>query len=223
MVFKRRERRSLAGWAREMVYPTGGFRRATQYVMHRMRRLPDEPNRIARGFFAGSFISFTPFFGFHFIGAALIAWAMRGNILAALLGTFVGNPLTTPIIAITSVELGHWILGIREPMDLGSIAGAFADAGTEVWRNVAAPFTGQAMHWESLTAFFHTIYFPYMVGGVLPGLVISGVLYYLTIPLVRAYQKLRASKARERFERRQKLRVQADAARRKIPGPDPRK
>lgn len=215
MVFKRRERRSLAGWAREMVYPTGGFRRATQYVMHRMRRLPDEPHRIARGFFAGSFISFTPFFGFHFIGAALIAWAMRGNILAALLGTFVGNPLTTPIIAITSVELGHRILGITDPMDLGSIAAAFGNAGTELWDNAIAPFTGQAMHWESLAAFFRTIYFPYMIGGILPGIVVSGILYYLTIPLVRAYQKLRASKARERFEKRQKLRLQADALRRK--------
>ncbi|MDH2328529.1 DUF2062 domain-containing protein [Cereibacter sp. SYSU M97828] len=215
MVFKRRERRSLAGWAREMVYPTGGFRRATQYVMHRMRRLPDEPHRIARGFFAGSFISFTPFFGFHFIGAALIAWAMRGNILAALLGTFVGNPLTTPIIAITSVELGHRILGITDPMDLGSIAAAFANAGTELWDNAIAPFTGQAMHWESLAAFFRTIYFPYMIGGILPGIVISGILYYLTIPLVRAYQKLRASKAKERFEKRQKLRRQAEALRRK--------
>lgn len=215
MVFKRRERRSLAGWAREMVYPTGGFRRATQYVMHRMRRLPDEPHRIARGFFAGSFISFTPFFGFHFIGAALIAWAMRGNILAALLGTFVGNPLTTPIIAITSVELGHRILGITDPMDLGSIAAAFGNAGTELWDNAAAPFTGQAMHWESLAAFFRTIYFPYMIGGILPGIVISGILYYLTIPLVRAYQKLRASKAKERFEKRQKLRLQAEALRRK--------
>ncbi len=209
MVFKRRERRGIAGWAREMVYPTGGFRRATQYIMHRMRRLPDEPHRIARGFFAGSFISFTPFFGFHFIGAALMAWAMRGNILAALLGTFVGNPLTTPIIAITSVELGHWMLGISEPLELGMIASAFGNAGAEMWSNAVAPFTGGTMHWDSLGTFFRTIYFPYLVGGILPGIVISGVFYYLTIPLVRAYQKMRATKARERYEKRQRLRADA--------------
>ena len=44
MVFKRRNPRTLWGWTREMVYPQGGFRRATQYVLHRMRRLPDSPH-----------------------------------------------------------------------------------------------------------------------------------------------------------------------------------
>lgn len=218
MVFKRRNPRTLPEWAREFVYPKGGFKRATQYIIHRMRRLPDEPHRIARGFFAGSLISFTPFFGFHFLGAALIAWMMRGNILAALLGTFVGNPVTTPIIAITSVELGHWILGIREPLDLGMIAEAFKDAGAELWANLTAIFTPAVVHWDSLSAFFHTIYFPYLVGGIVPGLLISTVFYYLTIPLVRAYQKLRAAKSRERSEKRQALRASADAARRKPAG-----
>ena len=56
MVFKRRNPRTLWGWTREMVYPQGGFRRATQYVLHRMRRLPDSPQRIARGVFAGSVV-----------------------------------------------------------------------------------------------------------------------------------------------------------------------
>ena len=31
-----------------MIYPRGGFVRATRYVIHRMSRLPDEPHRIAR-------------------------------------------------------------------------------------------------------------------------------------------------------------------------------
>ncbi len=111
MVFKRRTPR---GWVQtfiEFFYPRGGWYRAAQYVIHRVRRLPDAPHRIGRGVFAGVFISFTPLFGFHFIGAALIALAIRGNVLAALLATFIGNPLTTPIIAYTSVELGQFILG----------------------------------------------------------------------------------------------------------------
>mgnify|MGYP003905738571 FL=1 len=64
MVFKRREPLGWLAWMREMVYPSGGFRRATRYVIHRMSRLPDEPHRIARGVFAGVFVSFTPLFGF---------------------------------------------------------------------------------------------------------------------------------------------------------------
>ena len=47
---------------------------------------------------------------FKLIIAPLVAWAIRGNIVAALLGTFVGNPLTFPFIAVLSVSLGRWML-----------------------------------------------------------------------------------------------------------------
>ena len=97
MVFRRRDRRPIKTIVSEFFLPRGGWSRAAQYVVHRLSRLPDPPHRIARGIFAGVFISFTPFFGFHFLGAAAIAWSLRGNILAALLATFFGNPLTTPL------------------------------------------------------------------------------------------------------------------------------
>ncbi|WP_045391874.1 DUF2062 domain-containing protein [Falsirhodobacter sp. alg1] len=202
MVFRRRKPRTLTEWGRELVYPKGGFRRAIQYVMHRMRRLPDEPERVARGFAAGVFISFTPFFGFHLMGSLVLAWVMRGNFLAALLGTFVGNPLTTPIVAITSVGLGHWLLGMPGALDLREIGDAFANAGTQLWFNACALFTPDVMHWNRLREFFWEIYFPYMIGGLFPGIVVSGIFYYLTLPLVRAYQKLRAAKAEERVQKR---------------------
>lgn len=202
MVFKRRTPRSLPEWARELVYPRGGFRRAVQYVMHRMRRLPDQPERVARGFAAGVFISFTPFFGFHFLGSVGIAWAIRGNILAALLGTFVGNPVTTPIIAITSVTLGRWMMGMPGALDVAEIGRDFGHAGAQIWTNMTAIFTPEVMHWDRLAEFFHDIYLPYMIGGILPGLVVSLGFYGLTLPLVRAYHRLRAAKAGERAARR---------------------
>lgn len=185
-----------------MVYPTGGFLRAIQYVRLRLTRLPDEPHRIARGVFCGVFMSFTPFFGLHFLGAGLMAWLIRGNILAALLATFVGNPLTTPFVAITSVEFGHWLLGIDSPLTFLSIVEAFGNAGRELWQNFLAIFTDAHTHWGSLKQFFDTIFLPYLVGGILPGLVVSMLFYWGTIPLVRAYQKIRATKLRERIEKR---------------------
>ena len=80
--------------AADFVYPPGGWGRAFQYVKHRVRRLPDKPERIARGIWAGVFTAFTPFYGLHFIVAVLLARIMNGNMLAALTGTFFGNPLT---------------------------------------------------------------------------------------------------------------------------------
>jgi uncharacterized protein len=207
VVFKRRNRRTVLEWMREFVYPRGGFKRAAQYVTHRLRRLPDEPHRIARGVFAGVFVSFTPLFGFHFLSAALLGWVLRGNIIAALLATFIGNPLTTPLIAITSVELGHWMLGIEAPLDVTSIVLAFSNAGSELWENMRALFTEETTHWDSLAEFFRTIWLPYLVGGILPGLVISLAVYWATIPVVRAYQKIRAIKVRERLEKRRRLKA----------------
>jgi uncharacterized protein (DUF2062 family) len=202
MVFKRRNPRSVWDWARQMVYPTGGFLRAIQYVRLRLTRLPDEPHRIARGVFAGVFVSFTPFFGFHFLAGGLMAWLIRGNILAALLATFVGNPLTTPFIALTSVEFGHWLLDVEAPLTFLSIVAAFTNAGNELWQNFKAIFTADVTHWDNLARFWETIYLPYLVGGILPGLIVSLLFYWGTIPVLHAYQKIRANKLRERIEKR---------------------
>ncbi len=196
----------------EFVYPRGGFRRAAQYLTYRLRRLPDEPHRIARGVFAGVFVSFTPLFGFHFLSAAGLAWLMRGNILAALLATFIGNPLTTPFIALSSVELGHWMTGIDAPLDFVSIVAAFSDAGVEIWQNIRAIFTADPTDWSRLGTFFHYIYWPYLVGGILPGLVVSTLFYWAAIPLVRTYQKIRATTLRDRVEKRRVLKTAVLAA-----------
>ena len=95
----------------EFFYPRGGWARAFEYVKLRLNRLPGSPEQIARGIWAGVFASFTPFFGLHFLLSALIAVILRGNILAALLGTFIGNPLTYVPIAWVGIQSGHMILG----------------------------------------------------------------------------------------------------------------
>lgn len=207
MVFKRRNPRTLWEWTREMVYPQGGFRRATRYVLHRMRRLPDRPHRIARGVFAGSFIGFLPLPGLQFVAAWLASRAMRGNLLAALLATFNTNPLTTPFFAVLSVSLGHWMLGIEKPLSGEYIGEAVAHAGTDLWMNFLALFTPEKTSWEGLIQFWHEIYVPYFIGALGPGFLISLAFYYVTIPLVIAYQKARAAKAKERSEKRNRLRA----------------
>ncbi|WP_299475756.1 DUF2062 domain-containing protein [Cypionkella sp.] len=207
MVFKRRQPLGWLAWMREMIYPTGGFKRATRYVIHRMSRLPDDPHRIARGVFAGFMIGFLPLPGLQFVAAWAAARLVRGNLFAALLGTFNTNPLTTPFFAVFAMTLGHWIMGVQEPLSAEAIGGAFAHAGGDLWRNMVAIFTPETMHWGGLIRFWHEIYVPYFIGALLPGLVISAIAYYLTIPLVQTYQKARAAKADDRRERRHRLKL----------------
>ena len=212
MVFKRRNSRTILEATRAFIYPKGGFIRAIRYVIHRMRRLPDAPHRIARGVFAGTLVSFTPFFGFHFMSAALVAWAIRGNVLAAILATFVGNPVTFPLIAVTSIELGRRVLFYRGPRDFLSCLAGLGYAWGELWLNMTAIYTGETVQWDSLETFFKTIYLPYLVGGIGPGLIAGTALYYATLPALNAYQRLRALKARERSEKRHALRKMISAA-----------
>lgn len=213
MVFKRRDPLSWGAWLREQVYPRAGIKRATRYVIHRMRRLPDTPHRVARGIFAGSLVGFLPLPGMQFLAAWGAARLVRGNVLAALLGTFNTNPLTTPFFAVMAMSLGHWIMGVETPLSAEEIAGAFGHAGADLWFNARAIFTHEVTRWDGLLRFWREIYLPYFIGALIPGFILSAIAYYLTIPVVEAYQKARAAKAKDRNERRRKLRqALADAA-----------
>ena len=215
MIFKRRDPKPTLRAMAEFLWPRGGWTRAFHYVKHRMRRLPDSPERIARGSWAGVFTTFTPFYGMHFIVAAFVARAMQGNILAALMATFFGNPLTYVPIGIASLKTGHWILGAK--MDEGvkrSFTGKFADAGSELWYNFAAIFTKAEMDWSGLIVFGREVFYPYLIGGILPGILCASFAYYLSVPLLRAYQKRRKGMIKAKFEAlKQKAAAKADAKR----------
>lgn len=191
-MFKRRDRRPFLRLVLELFWPRGGWARAARYVQHRLHRLPDSPETIARGVFAGVFTTFTPFYGLHFFVAGLLAWVLRGNILASLLGTFFGNPLTYVPIGIASLRTGYWLLGIdRHEPHHKSLVAKFTSAGTDLWTNALAWIRNDPTDWSALAVFYHSVFYPYMIGGILPGIITALVCYYLTVPVIRAYQKRR--------------------------------
>lgn len=201
LVFKRRDPKPALTAVAELLWPRGGWTRAFHYVKHRVRRLPDSPERIARGIWAGVFTTFTPFYGLHFVVAALIARIAQGNILAALMGTFFGNPLTYLPIGIASLTTGHWLLGTR--MEEGierSLAGKFIDAGHDLTNNLLAIFTDRNADWQHLAIFFDEVFLPYLIGGIVPGIVSASICYYLSVPLIRAYQKRRKGVIKAKFD-----------------------
>jgi uncharacterized protein (DUF2062 family) len=201
-MFKRRDARSWGRVLTESVYPRGGWRRAASYVGHRLRRLPDAPHRIARGVFAGIFVSFLPLFGFHFVTAAALAFVLRGNILAALFATFVGNPLTFPFIAAAALETGKWLLSGDEMVPLAQIGKAFGSAAGQLWHNLLVLLFGTGeTYWDSLSVFYHSVFLPYMVGGIPTGIIAGLTGYYLSLPVLNAYQKRRLRKLAERAEK----------------------
>lgn len=210
MVFKRRDARSWGRTVTEWFWPRGGWGRAVQYMQYRLRRLPGTPEQIARGVFAGAFTVFTPFFGVHFVVAAILARIMQGNMLAALLATFIGNPLTYVPIAAISLGLGRWMLGL--PPLRGSdhnLRDSISDAFGDLWHNFKAIFTAEQTRWADLIVFYNDVFFPWMVGSIVPGIICGLVSYALSVPVIRAYQKRRSGRLRKKMT---KLERQAGAA-----------
>jgi uncharacterized protein (DUF2062 family) len=203
MVFKRRDKPAIHVRFRELLLPRRGWRRAIEYLGHRMRRLPDSPHRIALGFACGVFTTFTPFFGLHFVLAVGLAWALRANLIAALIGTGVGNPLTFPLIAPLALGLGREILGYgASGRDVSRVADAFSQAFAAIRDGLLSLFGGGHADWHLLVPFFRDVLWPYFVGGLAPGLAAAVVSYYLTRPLVAAYQARRRARMLERAHQR---------------------
>jgi len=214
VVFKRRDRRSALRVVGDALYPRGGWTRAFHYVKHRVRRLPDSPERIARGIFAGVFVTFTPFYMMHFIVAAAIARMMQGNILASLMATFFGNPLTYVPIGVISLQTGHWLLGTEFEEAHTSFGGKFIDAGRDLKHNFLTLFNDDVPDWHGLAIFYDEVFFPYLVGGLIPGVITASVCYYLSVPLIRAYQQRRKGLIRDKLAAmKKKAAGQADAGR----------
>ncbi|WP_417242416.1 DUF2062 domain-containing protein [Celeribacter sp.] len=213
MVFKRRNKLTPLTWLARSLWPKGGWHRAALYLQHRLHRLPDTPQTISRGVFAGIFSVFSPLFGLHFVVAFAFAKLVRGNVIAALLATFIGNPLTYVPIGVVSLKMGHFILGTEfNHMHERSFSGKFLDAADDLLRNFLAIFSDADANWNALIRFFHEVFLPYLVGGIVPGLVAGLVGYYLTLPMIVAYQARRRKKLKAKLE---KLREKAQANHRK--------
>jgi uncharacterized protein (DUF2062 family) len=199
----------------DFFWPRGGWTRAATYVKHRLNRLPDPPHRIARGIMAGVFTVFTPFYGLHFLIAAGLALLLRGNVVAALLGTFVGNPLTYVPIGVISLQTGHALLGrpsLAEHELNRSLGGKFVDAGDDLWRNLQSVFTDRSADWTSLHLFYDEVFFPYMIGGILPGIVTALAAYYISLPVITAYQNRRRGLLKAKWAAMKEKKAQGENA-----------
>lgn len=108
-MFVRNRPLTLFQQLREAFWPSMGWRRATRYVILRIIRLSDSTHRISLGLTLGTLVSFTPFLGTHFIQAGLFAWLFRANVLAALIGTFIGNPWTLPFMWWSAIAFGSFL------------------------------------------------------------------------------------------------------------------
>ena len=181
MLFKRRNPLSFRERLRLALWPANGWRRSARYISKRVMRLSGSPHAIAAGFAAGVFASFTPFIGFHFFLSFVVAFLVGGNMLAAAFGTAVGNPLTFPVIWLTSYTIGNFVLGLEH---------AHMQADT-----ISASLTTQSM--TSIVPLLQSM----TIGGLPLGIGFGLAAYFSVRWMVMVYQRAR----RQRLDARRRL------------------
>jgi uncharacterized protein (DUF2062 family) len=188
-VFRRRHPiplwRRLRGW----LWPQIGWRRLGIYLVKRITRLPGTPHSNAAGFACGTAISVTPFIGLHTLLSVLLSFVVRGNYLAAMAGTLVGNPWTFPVIWLATYQVGHYLLGSTPSR--------------------AAPEPELTNRWHEIRA----LIWPMTVGGVPLGALAGLAIYFPLVRLVAAYQEARRRRREHRrAERLGKLKISDPSA-----------
>jgi uncharacterized protein (DUF2062 family) len=178
MLFRRRSKPSVVDRVRETVWPRGGWPRALRYFGKRIVRLSDSPHAVAVGFAVGVFVAWSPLFGLHYLLTVVIAFALRGNVLAALLAATIGNPLTVPAMWVADFKLGERILGVHH------------------FHRVAVHVPETLAH-HSFDAILPIIK-PMLIGWLVLGGITAAISYFIVRAAVRAYQHAR----RERLEAR---------------------
>ena len=207
-MFKRRERRSIFRFFHEVIFSLKGIGRAIEYVGIRLKRIPDTPHKISLGMSCGIFASFTPLFGLHFLIAGLLSYVLRANVLASLIGTFIGNPITFPIITVFNLKLGEWILGSSEysSVDGGKIFEGFLDFIFLIYKNLFTEGSVGENSVPRINEFLNGVFIPYSLGGIIGGIFVAIISYFLLRPLVATYQKqrdsLRAKREKKKLTRK---------------------
>ena len=176
MLFGRRDRPGLTERMRVAMWPRRSFARSFRYYTQRVLRLEASPHAIAAGVAAGAFASCTPLVGFHFLLSFAFAWVIGGSMLAAAFGTAIGNPLTFPLIWLSSFQLGELILGrapgAMSPLHIEWSFGLITSSFSTLWPTLK----------------------PMFVGGALIGTVLGVALYLLVRSAVAVSHKVRAER-----------------------------
>lgn len=202
MVFKRRDKQSLIRRLRTLFFPGKGWKRSFKYVGHRVKRIPDTSHKIALGAAIGVFVCFSPIFGVHMAMAMVIVYILRANLIASFITTMFGNPVSFPFIAAASLGVGRAVLGMNaKDDDFQSLHSAFWQAFTDAWQLIKS-WVGLAERPTGLADFMSNLFLPYLVGGTIVGIVLGAITYFLTKPVIAAYQIRRRHIMDERRQKR---------------------
>jgi uncharacterized protein len=145
----------------------------------------DTPRRTAAAFALGVFLGFSPFLGLHAVMGLALAFLLRLNRVAVILGVYSNLPwIILPYYTLSTLA-GAAILGVDvQPQTLEDALSKLAAAS---WRDLAgvghilAPFM-----WA------------YLVGSTVGALVLAAISYRASLAMILAHRRRVAHRAEER-------------------------
>lgn len=176
-MFIRKKPRPPLKAIRNYFWPAMGWGRFCKYIKHRIVRLSGTPHAIALGISFGVAASFNPYFGTHIVQACALSYIFRGNIIAAVLGTIIGNPITFPFFYLLAHFTGSVIL-----------SGLF---GIEMPEIVNQEFDIKVLFQSALDDPLH-ILLPWTIGAYVIGLAAMPISYMIFYPLIKGAKLARA-------------------------------
>lgn len=144
---------------------------------HKLVGLQDTPHAIALGFACGIFLGFTPLFGLKTLLAILLAWMLRCNKFAAVVGVTMHDFILPFVPVLLRVEyiVGYWLLSNPHALPPELIV---KDIRLE-----------QLFQWTT----FLTVGGPLMLGSAIVGAPFGALSYSAARWVVIAYRRKRAA------------------------------
>lgn len=191
MLFKRKKPLTVVMRLRYAVWPARSFGRSFRYMLLRLLRIDASAHSIAAGCAMGVFAVFTPFLGLQMTIGAILALALRGSVLASAVGSFAGNPVTYPIIWISTFTVGSVLLGSSASAEISTLSGGAEALGRSI--RAASP-NGIASAIQDLWPILK----PMALGSLPLGGISAAVTYYFVHQLANAPKRVRAMAAAAR-------------------------
>ncbi|MCX5776624.1 MAG: DUF2062 domain-containing protein [Candidatus Firestonebacteria bacterium] len=141
------------------------YKRIIKYMYLKIVRANDTPSKVGAGVAVGVFLGIFPTFGLGLLLAYGIAVLFKINKAAAVAGSLIMNPLTTPFFWMLSAIIGSGLIGAEREFILAELK------------------TGRIF--KALGPAFYA----YMLGNILISLVFSVVSYFITLEIIRRHNK----------------------------------
>ncbi len=162
--------------------------RSVRYAYVRLVRINDSPQKIAWGLAVGVFLGVFPTFGLGTLVALALAIVFKFNRAAAILGSLIMNPLTTPFFWTASSVLGALLVN-RDWHHTLKMVQAFSGHLRLVDLTTRE---GWAFLLKGLGTGIHV----YLLGNILISLVLAVTFYIAALHVTRAYRERRHLKIR---------------------------